>query len=237
MDEKILEKIRKLLALGTSNNVNESAAAVAMANRLMEQHAITEAMLATADAPDEPVREWEDPLDTEGHATWRSRLAVVLAKANRCQVIRDAKKNIRIIGRASDTNATRYLFAYCTRETDRLASQYKGNGKTWLNNYRLGVVDAIATKLEEESAALRREMRANAVNPEAMERGIVKVDERAVAVQKYVETLYPRLRNVKRYSATDHDARDAGRRDGGRIALGGHAGLGQGAAGRLVAGR
>lgn len=237
MDEKILEKVRKLLALGTSNNANESAAAVAMANRLMEQHQITEAMLTPADAPDEPVREWEDPLDTEGHSTWRGRLAIFLAKANRCHVIRDAKKNIRIIGRASDTNAVRYLHAYCTRETDRLAAQYKGNGKTWLNNYRLGVVDAIGAKIDEESAALRREMRANAINPEAMERGIVRVDERAIAVKQYVQLHHPNLRSNTRYHTADPSARDTGRRDGSKIALGGHAGLGQGAAGKLASGR
>lgn len=237
MDEKILEKIRKLLALGTSSNVNESAAAVAMANRLMEQYAITEAMLAPANAPEEPIREWEDPLDTEGHATWRSRLAVILARANRCQVIRDANKNIRIIGRASDTNAVRYLFTYCTRETERLVAQYKGNGKTWLNNYRLGVVDAISMKIDEESAALRRTMRENAVDPVALERGIVRVDERALAVRKHMEKLYPKLRNVTSRFTDEPHARDIGRRDGSNIALGGHAGLGQGAAGRLAAGK
>ncbi len=232
MDEKILERIRKLLALGTSTNINESAQAVAMANRLMEQHEITQAMLSVNTEPEEPIRAWEDPLDAEPYASWRGRLAVILAKANRCEVIK-LRAGIQIIGRASDSNAARYLFAYCVRETNRLAAYFKGNGKTWLNNYRLGVVDTIDRKLTEESAALRQEMRANAVDPAAMERGIVKVDERAVAVQKYMKVKYPKLRQVHSSHVVHQNARDVGRRDGEKISMGGGKGLGRGAAGQL----
>lgn len=49
MDKAVLERVRKLLALGQSSNPHEAAAAMGHAQKLMREHGISDADLRLAD--------------------------------------------------------------------------------------------------------------------------------------------------------------------------------------------
>lgn len=83
-NEKIIDKIRKLLALATSSNENEAQNAMLMAQKLMAQHNIE--MSQVEDAPvDHDVLEEE--ADKKAHCTkWKRRLASVIANNFKCDI-------------------------------------------------------------------------------------------------------------------------------------------------------
>jgi len=180
--DNVLRKVRGLLKLGESDNANESAAAIALAQRLMAEHSINEAMLeldGSSAEPQEEMRDWESPLGSAG-PTWKGRLAITLAHANGCQAYRSGG-HFKLIGRASQAEKVRYLFAYCEREVDRLAATQRGNGRSWINNYRLGCVmgikDAIQTETARMRSDLREKARAGQMALVPLENAIVKVEQ------------------------------------------------------------
>lgn len=164
--EEAMDRVIKLLKLAKSDNPHEAALAAAKAQDLIDRHKLDVSSASAdgteADRPKEAIQKFADPLYVGSKAsTWRIRLASALADANACRIYLQGG-DIRLIGRASDASALRYLFAYLCRETDRLTDRdAKGNGKTWVNNFRLGVVDTISRKLREQQretvAAVKRE--------------------------------------------------------------------------------
>jgi hypothetical protein len=243
--DEVLLKIKKLLALGQSSNPHEAASAAAMAQRLMDKNAITEAMLGEQQADAEPgAQVWKDPLhEAVGKAArWYYTLGTLLAKVNNAKAYTvQSHKNrlvhteLRLIGRARDVQTVRYLFQFCAAEINRLAGLQAGNGKTYINNFRLGVVDGIYEQLITARRKAEEEMRENAVDLKKLERAIVRVDERAEVVRWEVERLAGGLglKTVHRTHTLDADARELGRREGRKIPLGSGPGLGEGARGAL----
>lgn len=242
-DPTIVARVRKLLALAEGNaNENESASALAAAQRLMTQHSIESAMLEEPDtddvAPDEPIvnfRAWDDALDnsTRKSVTWKVRLSVHLADHNACKVYMCGPAT-HLVGRPSDVATVRYLYRYCVREVERLTrEQGRGHGRTWYNNYRLGVVDGIGEKLREMKKDLLGEMRekANRSGGAALVRvntAIEKHEQRRASVRRWVDTNMNLGRGRASYARHDGSARAQGKRDAANINLGGGKGLGSG---------
>ena len=230
MNTELIQKIQKLLNLSQSSNEHEAAQAMKLAMILMEKHNISEAMLNTQSTEaDEVVQDWQDPLyasNEKNRSQWRGALATVLANHNAC-VIWTFGPDIKIGGRASDVQTVRYLFNYCMNEIDRLAKKYAGNGKSWLNNYRLGCVSGINTKLDEGKQQARHE--AIVEYGQAATTASVKVDEKAIATTQWFEK-YSRAHNfgLRGYGRQSHsaDARRRGQEDGRSINLGGSKELG-----------
>lgn len=231
----VLSKIKKLLALSTSNNENESALAASMAQRLMEQHRISEAMLNDSDSADEPIRDWDEPLYAgKNVSTWRTRLSLVLGNANNCKIFLKGG-NIKIIGRESDVQTVRYLFLYCEKEIERLSKQYSGYGKTWSNNYKLGCVDAIHQKFKEQRKAVREKFVSE--HGAVAEKAIVRVDEKKAELERWVNKhIRLKPRNDTPFRSDDH-ARYAGQRDGQKIDLTGRGSLASGGRSQLASGK
>jgi hypothetical protein len=226
--EQIMSQINKLLALGESDNENEAASAIAMAQSLMDRHKIEAAQLSEADQsePEEEVMDWEDPLDkTWDH--WRRNLAGAIARANGCFIFiaTQADRSIthtKIIGRATNVSTVRYLFGYCKNEIDRLSARKRGNGRGWKNNYRLGCVDAIETAIKLEQDALRSEMRAGAGSElMVINNAIAKVDNECKEVRAWADRKYNFGKGSRSTAARNAGARAQGRTDGKGIYPGG----------------
>ncbi len=240
--DKVIKRVRKLLALAEGKaNEHESANALAQAQRLMDEYKLTQALVeaeSDEDAPrtiEEELRSWEDPIDVMGGkktVRWKGTLAFVLARANGCHVwwgYQGGKRTLNVIGGASDAAAVRYLYQYTIREIDRLSKQYKGNGRTWLNNFKLGCVDAIKRKLREARDAM--------VTDYAKSRGVAlvkvadamaQVDRRADDAKAFGKRQLGLRPMSTSYSRYDRTAREQGREDGKRINLGAGKGLGAG---------
>lgn len=217
----VLEKVKKLLRLGESPNANESAAAIAKAHALMEEHGIRAEMLRSeteSTEPEEEVRDFADPLHVgKRYSSWRGRLAMTLGEACGCQIFK-RRGDLMIIGRPTDAVNLRVLFSFCAAEIDALVrAEARGNGKSWINNFRLGCVDAISRSIAEERDRLRAKLTAEATDQRALvvvENAIAKHAQRYDAAVRYGKTKL-RLRSGGRSGGRyDAGARAAGQRAG-----------------------
>lgn len=243
--EDTLRKVRALLAKEHAPGTTpaEVAAALAMATRLMERDGLTRAALevdGAAEEPDEDVREFRDPLDAQrgNVASWRGRLAMVLGEHCACQVYQSRGLGLMLVGRPSDADTLRYLFAYCAREIDSLTREHcAGEGRTYANNFRIGCVDAIARAVRAERAAERDAARAAAQTSTALvlvDRAIQVMDRRLADAQRYGrEKLNLRSRSASAGRA-DWNARAHGSSAGASIYPGGkRPGIGSGPRGYI----
>jgi Protein of unknown function (DUF2786) len=246
MDNKILDRVRKLLELAKSDNINEASNAAAAAQELMTRHAIGEAMLDVkpdADEKAEPIQ--HDLLHATGGLqlpSWKGVLGTVLCEVNGCMCFRTGG-NLNVIGRPSDAATVRYLFAYIAHEVDRLAelaASERGNpGRTWLNNFRLGAVTEVNRRLRQAHKDTRAAMRKEADASDTLGTGaalvrinnaLAKLDAHQEAVAEYGKRRLKLRKGSRSQSRFDESARDAGREAGASIDLsrGSRPGLGSG---------
>lgn len=222
--EAVIEKIKKLRSLAQSANANEAANAAAAAERLLQDHRLSEAEIE-AHSP-EPVLEGaeEDPAVAETFgdkiATWRSHLLSAITRSHGCawyyaySVVQRGYV-ARIVGRTSDTATVRYFYVWLAAEVERLALKHgKGKGRTWTNSYRLGCVAGIS----EAMRSAERTARASATSA-----ALVRVDARAIEARTLLDQLHPHLRSRAASSSAVHaNAYGQGQHDGRSIHQGSH---------------
>ena len=234
--ENIVSKVQKLLRLSTANsNAEEAASAAAKAQELIDQHNLSAAMLAIDNAEpvngvdDEPITDFLKagaPLDAQKQQSrWRLTLASVVARMNGCRIYINGG-SIALVGRPTDADTVRYLYGYLSRETERLASTQVGMGRTWRNNFRLGVVDAITTKLYEQHRTFEHDVRARARTEGGtalmrIDRALAKIDARGESVQAWIESNMKLRSGGSSSSRYNPSARQAGRAAGQSINIGG----------------
>jgi hypothetical protein len=158
-----LSKIEKLLALSKSDNVNESAAAAAMAQGMMEKYSITMADVEAGDEEDEEIVVELFGADIKRRSTWQGHLAHVVAESCGCCAIwrkyRGVGMRLVIAGRPSDVEVAVKIRDYCHREIDRLTAKHAaGQGRGWGVSFRLGCCVAIEEAINEERESLREEL-------------------------------------------------------------------------------
>lgn len=220
--QEVVDQVKKLLALGQSDNEHESAAAIGRANALMEEYRITAACMAEKKDEEEDVQGWDDPLSTSNR-DWQRHLARVLASANGCSTwISRVQGNasINIIGKPSNVQTVRYLYNYCIKEIDRLAHGQRGNGRNWIHQYRNGCVDAIEESIELESNMLCDRIRGTKTGSELMviNNAIVVVKEEHLHAKEFgYRHLGLRRIQVGSGAGINPSARGAGQKDGKNI--------------------
>jgi hypothetical protein len=84
MDERILGKIKKCLALSKSSNANEAATAMRQAQKLMEAHGVTSLDLQISDVGEAEVK---SAVSVSVVRQWELYLVKTIAKAFGCQVM------------------------------------------------------------------------------------------------------------------------------------------------------
>ena len=255
-DDNVLDRVRKLLELGHSDNINESANAMGHAQRLMAKHNISEAMLSIEadDGDDEAVE--DDLLYSDGVSklpTWKNWLAGEMASLQQCRVYsthnhrRGGHAKLHIVGRPSDATTLRYLFSYITREIDRLAkaeADLRGNpGRTWYNNFRLGAVNVIIKRLKEANKEARAELKREADAGDSLGNGtalvlvntaIAKIESRQADADAFCDDNLNLRKTSGSRSNYDPGARSAGAKAGEGINInGGSPSLGSGNSKRL----
>ena len=242
--DQAIDKIRKLLALATSDNPHEAAQAAARAQEILDRYEINRAMLAI-DAGDveldEPIENFatkDAPLDAaKAVATWKGCLSRVLAEVNQCRVYtsrNDNGRTIEIVGRAGNVQKVRYLYAYLVHEIERLcARDGRGCGRTWRNNYRHGVIDTVAKALRAARAhaadELRREVGANARALMRVDQALARIDAHSRALDRWCSSNL-NLRAASHSARSNKSAHQRGQEAGHEIKI-------NGARGALEAGR
>lgn len=145
--DKVIDKIKKLLALSTSSNEHEAALAAANAAALMQQHQISTAVLEASgknERTNEPVGEFTAGDKLDKVVVWKGELALALAESLGCSmfwqfrselVVVDGNavpnkdgtaKTVRvvfaqIVGHEAEAQTVDYLYRYLTNEINRLA--------------------------------------------------------------------------------------------------------------------
>ncbi|MAH50128.1 hypothetical protein CMI37_30185 [Candidatus Pacearchaeota archaeon] len=225
---RIGEKIANLLRLAKSDNVNEAAMAAARAQRLMDKYKIEVALesLADDDFPDEDIINCQDPIERlNQRCMWKTLLADSIGTANQCNVYTQGG-DIKIVGRPTDINVVRYLYAYLVREVNRLCDRdCKGCGRTFRNNFRLGAHSALKKKLSQQKEDTIADARQRATGvPDS--RALVRVDQALAKIEqrkKDVETWMKKNMRMGTASASrsnyNRDAYEAGQRAGGSIQI------------------
>ena len=160
--EKILAKIRKLLALGNDKGATEAEAvsAVLKAQRLMAEYDVEEYELHSSD--EEPIVETPS---APASRSWRGNLGDVIADNFRCKMYLSMMPpriyKVVFYGYKSDAQAAAMAFNYLYRIGNRLANrhcaevrQILGSAYGRYNSYVLGFVDGVRQELEKQSQAL-----------------------------------------------------------------------------------
>ena len=230
--KEAIGKAAKLLRLAESSNPHEAALAAQRAQELFERYEIDRAALVMDGTSLESEEEIEDfthraPLDSVSTIPrWKAHLASAVSRSNGCRIYMHHGIGIGLVGRPSDADKVRYLYAYLSREVERLVSRDgNGCGRTWRNNYRLGVVDTVAAKLKEANeataSAIRVEAAANPMVLARMEMAIAIVEARGQHVDVWMERNL-RLRTRSEAGArSDYSGRAAGRQAGRAISISG----------------
>lgn len=167
----IVDRIRKLMKLSHSDNVNEAAQAAAMAQKLMLEHKIELADLSLngteKQVQEEVVEEgMQGDLGKRGKASqWRTALASVISRNFNCKVwFMPRTDYIAVMGCKSDVQTCQYLQQYFSLEIERLAAQHwarvKAEAKAggyemprpteWKRSFRFGAIAAIGEKMDGE---------------------------------------------------------------------------------------
>lgn len=149
----VIEKVQKLLALSKSSNANEAMTAAAIANKLIEQHRLSEADLNG----DDVIVEDHDPIYHTGRVTqWKKYLAVSLAHHYGCAIYNSYELNKRkysqfkLFGRQSDIDIAKYMFNWLVVKCQELSDKHaKGKGHVYVSSYCLGFASGVIAKLKE----------------------------------------------------------------------------------------
>jgi hypothetical protein len=161
-DERMLSKIRALLAKAESTEFAEEAEALsARAQELMAKYRIDHALLAAeAGNKDEPTGR-RLPVDNPYEAAKASLLSAV-AKANRCRAVRYERLGISaVIGFAADLDAVELLFTSLLVQADtamlRAGAKRDRYGRSRTRAFRQSFLVAYAIRIGERLAGVTEE--------------------------------------------------------------------------------
>lgn len=195
----IVEKVRKLLALSKSSNINEAATAASVANKYIVQYRLSEADYAEkkeksgtdqSDMFDDP-----EPVYASARVTpWKLQLACVLAQHYGCAIWNDRVMNqgnryqsrFRLIGKYNDVKFTKYMFSWLVNEISRHSEiECRGMGHATYASYCLGAVKGVDSLLRET-----REKAIVQAKNSGHSSAIVRLNAREQEAQKYMYSKY-----------------------------------------------
>ena len=161
--EQAIEKAKKLMSLGDSDNPNEAALAVARAQEILSRYEIQMADLEIAD--DEEFQELEFDIRGEGKkgygnmVTWKANIVNAVAKANGCNVFFQGAKSF-FCGKESDVKTARDLTKKLLIEVEGVARRASaGLGRRYANSFKVGVSTKIYEILERQAEEVKEAMR------------------------------------------------------------------------------
>lgn len=190
----VIAKVIKLLSLSTSSNANEAANATSAANKLIDAYRLSQADLENHSQVTESVVEDDEHAYVSGRVTrWKEKLLQTLASHYGAVIWNDCHypsgrlvTRHRLVGRRSDIEVIKFLFAYISSECQRLCDlEGKGKGKVFCNSYCIGFVNGIALQLQTSRVEVAKE---------ATESALIKINQREFESNKFLMTLHPNLK-------------------------------------------
>jgi len=241
-EEKIIDRIKKLLSLSQSSNENEAAQAAAMAAELMLKHEIEEAQVVGAgEAPDviEEV-EQESVAVSKQIVHWKGLILAGLAESMGCRMYYGntyktgkRQRTYMVAGQESKRQTIKYMYAYLVEEVERLANfAYREeilenkkskvpkddwpSARAWKNAFRLGAASTINNRLCEQRRKTHKE-----ADKAGQSQALVVVEKAAEAVEVFMKREVPNLKKGSAASFSSGSGYGAGRAAGKNVGLGG----------------
>lgn len=157
-NNKIIDKVRKLLALAESSNPNEALLAAKRARRIMDEHSITKEEIESADN-DQFLETVSDHVRKVRDA-WITHLKVAVADLNDCMPVTKQKRGHvehAFRGFTADAIVAKMTLDYLIDACERHCKALGIKGRSEKHQFRLGFANSILTKVE----AITRERKAN----------------------------------------------------------------------------
>lgn len=219
--EKVLEKVKKLLALSQSPSEAEASSALEKAHALLAEH-----NLSIADIKEDVEIEEDVLIDGVRLPNWKKLLAISVTRANYCDVILRSKiefngvslenhKKLNIVGKAHNSIVARAMVEYLFATIERLAKKVKG--KSAKESYKLGVAHNLAKRLKAITDAEKA--------PNSGLSGLVVYE--SGKVKDYLDGIGGKTSKVKS-SVSNSNAYRAGFADGANVSLNRQVASGQG---------
>jgi hypothetical protein len=231
--QKILDKIRKLLALATSSNQHEAEAAMAKASELMQEHQIDEAEASLKQAEQEEVLKeyWQVP-NLKMKYIWVVILAQAAGKLYDVEVLNPRSLHgtqILWIGYKGDIEAAKitleHLFHSWANFVENDLTAEKKRARDWgypwppraTMKFKLGHGQGYAAALRARAYKLAADRKANVSASGATGTALV------VVKNQLIEKVYDKARGgpTSRQQTGMASGYDAGRHRGQNVALGG----------------
>jgi hypothetical protein len=220
--EQALRKAISCLKLAERGGTpEEAAAAAAKAQEIIDRYNLSIDDMEFGDKPkQDPIQDFgADPLHEvcQVDTRWTLRLSHVIAELNSCRTYYHTKMSgsavVKLIGRASDVQTVRYIFAWLEREVRRITKQQcQGRTRKYQVDFRVGVVDTIIRKLKEQRAETFKAVQVETTNSMALVRvqtSIAKMEANGQEVEKWMDENL-KLRQPKFRKEADMSARRHG---------------------------
>ena len=175
MDARIIEKIRKLLAMTEERGASENEAMVAAlkAQKLMAEYNLTIADIEDENAKNEIV---EEGVDAGTKYKWKYRLANIIAVNFCCKVFIVGKSKVVFYGYENHAKIAKEVFSFLFNTGNKLANNYyyrcMKDGRDTIgvkNTFLNGFCDGIKEVLGQQCRALML------VTPKEVEEGFKKI--------------------------------------------------------------
>jgi hypothetical protein len=226
IDQKIIVKLQKLLALSASDNENEAALAMKKAEALMREYNLSVADVAL-DGSGAHVGSAEVYGSTKSSQTWEVFLGGTIAKTFNGRAIRTRNPHgwaFTFVAGKTDLELIVDLFERLRSNIKRMSDAYVRSarnttcvhGKTLHNSYRMGVLETITRRLESLKKNTAPTQERNAFGITGTELMVIK-DK---AVDQRVSRLFPHVKSTTRAASTVvGSAYRQGQADGHNISL------------------
>lgn len=158
MDEKLIEKIKKLLALSKSSNENEAKIAMLKAQELLAKHKLSIKEIKDYKIADDSIREKISSISFR-QGKWKAKLGGLISENFGCYQYFKTNKSqtIAFFGREEDIIVCNIVLEYAVDSilstVKRLRYQYFREGystKGLENDYALGFIDGLKNMFEEQ---------------------------------------------------------------------------------------
>lgn len=234
-NEKIIDRVKKLLRLATSDNINEAATSAALAQELIHKYNLSYLLLSDSYI-DNDIRIMKDKdclyKFNKNVISWKVIFASGLAELNHCRVYTsriDGKRSgdafIAIVGRESDIENLRPMYIYLVAEVERLClRESKGKGKKWRNNFKLGAISTLYNSIKQSKEKAKKDFQNHCeqtnVSKASSSEALLKFDKKLKEVDDFIEENLNLKNPPKKDLSFDKQARLAGIQAATEINLG-----------------
>src|SRR6267142_2866099 len=244
--EEVMRKLAALLRLAARpGTAGEAAAAAGRAQALMDRWELTRAEIeldgGRALEPDEGMMDFGNRPEGElGRfkkvSGWHLLLGAAIARQNGCFAYRSVRKDtvtLELVGRPSQVEAVRYLYAYLSVEIDRLArDEGLGMTATWRTEFKLGAVteveDILRKRRDETMQGWRNENAGNKHALVVVQNALQRLDPADARRFAFSQRRFTKGHSGRASNGHDPTAREAGAAAARRINMGGGPGIGPG---------